>query len=497
MMGQIEASLVNSAKPRSMNATAMLRERVEDWFDRQGLTYFTVAHTRWDYVVRTTESSASLILPLLAVFLVSGARLATAVLLSASILAKILSLVVTFFVTSSSLAARRRRHRFFPLVLWAVKESWRQLQRLVRSVVQMLPPLLLFVAFLFVQAEAWQVAADLNGPILWIALAFFPAIGIVFATVRLHLTIRGEEPTVKSAEDGMIDYKKVHSVLAESDHEVMRQLSGLVSAETCHLAEPEFRQRTNLLVVMLFALVLQAVIASLAIWAVLVTFGMLVIEPQTAADWLKHPVKVYWSQQFFDKELVLTEQLLQVAAFIASFSAMYFTAKSIDGDPSIGYYLPVCERMAREAFAAEAVYLAARWEPQKEYAKNGEYCYVTFELPATVQANEAVVKVSSSADSATGYPMRRRRDGRFILMRQKIEPVRNYTYYYLLDDSNRAVDSGWILPVNGVQYSVLCLKCPPSTDSAVIRSSMRSMARDHPAPHPTLVKPLEGPMDHH
>ena len=52
-------------------------------------------------------------------------------------------------------------------------------------VTRALPLLLLFITFLFINAEVWQVAADLDGAVLWLTVLLFAAIAVGFLLVRL------------------------------------------------------------------------------------------------------------------------------------------------------------------------------------------------------------------------------------------------------------------------------------------------------------------------
>lgn len=55
--------------------------------------------------------------------------------------------------------------------------------------VRALPLLLLFVTFLFLTAEVWQVAASLDGPFLAVTMTLFVAVGVVFVVARIPLEV--------------------------------------------------------------------------------------------------------------------------------------------------------------------------------------------------------------------------------------------------------------------------------------------------------------------
>ena len=52
-------------------------------------------------------------------------------------------------------------------------------------VTQALPLLLLFVTFLFINAEVWQVSSTLDGGVMWLAVMLFAGMAVGFLLVRL------------------------------------------------------------------------------------------------------------------------------------------------------------------------------------------------------------------------------------------------------------------------------------------------------------------------
>ena len=77
-------------------------------------------------------------------------------------------LLVIYIVTSYGL---------IPMTKWAFGQLGEQIADLGHLVVKALPLLLLFITFLFVNTEVWQVAGNLDGPAYWLVLALFFVIG--------------------------------------------------------------------------------------------------------------------------------------------------------------------------------------------------------------------------------------------------------------------------------------------------------------------------------
>ena len=48
-----------------------------------------------------------------------------------------------------------------------------------------LPLLLLFMTFLFINAEVWQVTSSLDGGVLWLTVLLFAVLAVAFLLVRL------------------------------------------------------------------------------------------------------------------------------------------------------------------------------------------------------------------------------------------------------------------------------------------------------------------------
>src|SRR6266542_3597310 len=72
-----------------------------------------------------------------------------------------------------------------PMTRWAGARTARELEQVVSLLVRALPLLILFITFIFLQNEAWQITAGLHGPYYWIVLGLFVVIGIGFSVIRL------------------------------------------------------------------------------------------------------------------------------------------------------------------------------------------------------------------------------------------------------------------------------------------------------------------------
>ena len=66
------------------------------------------------------------------------------------------------------------------MLVWAVKHVFERSSDVFRLATRALPLLLLFMTFLFINTEVWQVAGGLTAPILWATVAFFVVMGVGF-----------------------------------------------------------------------------------------------------------------------------------------------------------------------------------------------------------------------------------------------------------------------------------------------------------------------------
>ena len=67
---------------------------------------------------------------------------------------------------------------------------------MVPLVTKALPLLLLFITFLFINTEVWQVASGMSRPLLWTSVLLFGAVATLFLLVRLPEEVREAERAV-------------------------------------------------------------------------------------------------------------------------------------------------------------------------------------------------------------------------------------------------------------------------------------------------------------
>lgn len=177
--------------------------------------------------------------------------------------------------------------RAWLIVGWAVRRTLGSLGLVLPLVTRALPLLLLFMTFLFINTEVWQVASSLDGGVLWVSVLLFAAIAVGFLLTRLPEELESVDPDVRGLE------------------------------------------RANLLLVLLVAQVVQVLLLALAVYAFFLVFGVAAMEPSVITTWIGHapepphgPVGDWLGER-------LSLELLRVSTFLAAFSGLYFTVYAV------------------------------------------------------------------------------------------------------------------------------------------------------------------------
>jgi hypothetical protein len=242
-----------------------------------------------------------------------------------SILTGLGVLLVIYVVTSYGLV---------PMTKWSLTQLWEQLADLGHLVVKALPLLLLFVTFLFVNTEVWQVAGNLDGVVYWLVLALFFLIGASFVVSRI--------PAEVAEINRFDDWDDAAGLARDVGAPVMTPVRA--GASDGEVAPPLSRRAwANIVLVMLVTQGIQIMLVGVAMGGFLATFGFLAIDRSVVESWTGAPADVLWEPTLGGRPVLLSEQLLRVSGFLAAFTALYFTV-----------YL-VTDRTYREQFRDEVV----------------------------------------------------------------------------------------------------------------------------------------------
>ncbi len=314
----------------------------EVWFQRHGLPYF-VDDTRALVAERLSRPRVVLVV---ALALVLGALAGTAVGVAtgdgslgpptgASVALGVLVLYALRALQASTIAA------------WALRRAFGSLGLLLPLATRALPMLLLFITFLFINTEVWQVASALQGGVLWGSVLFFAAAAFGFLVPRLADELDAFDDAVSASD-----------VLTATDGTTLASVAREVVDSDVDLpeeAQVTGLQMANLVLVLVVAQAVQVLLLALAVFVFFIVFGAVAIEDSVITSWLGE--KPHYPLP--GPHLVSTE-LAHVAVFLAAFSGLYFTVVAITDDLyRREFFTTVMDELAR-AVGVRVVYRELR-----------------------------------------------------------------------------------------------------------------------------------------
>jgi hypothetical protein len=301
----------------------------DEWFLQHGLTYFVPEE-------RAAARSAlrpRRILPFLLVVLLlasgAGGALAWAADQVSFAPATLLSLVL-LAATWYALTALHAR----PIVGWALARTFGSLRTLLPMTTRALPMLLLFITFLFINTEVWQVTSAMKGGVIWGAVLFFGLAAAGFLVVRLDEEL-----------DQFDDDISVETFLdVTADTPLAPTARRLVDEGTDLQAEAEVTglQKANLVLVLLVAQAVQVLLLAVAVFCFFVLFGVVAIEDSVITGWLGEGYPTYpWGP-------LVSQELARVSIFLAAFSGLYFTVYAVtDNNYRQQFFAKIMRELAR------------------------------------------------------------------------------------------------------------------------------------------------------
>lgn len=236
-----------------------------------------------------------------------------------------------------------------PMTRWAGARTARELEQVMSLLVRALPLLILFITFIFLQNEAWQITAGLHGPYYWIVLGIFVAIGIGFSVIRLPGEI-----------GGLSDFESWDVVVERAAGTPAAPLVEGVPSRS-HADPPPLsrRQWGNVALVVLFSRGLQVFLVSAMVFVFLFVFGVIVVTEPVARGFTDAAPNVLATFDLWGRELVITEELLRVTGFLTVFAGLYFTVTAITDESYRKEFIGEILDEMRRSLAVRTVYLAA------------------------------------------------------------------------------------------------------------------------------------------
>jgi hypothetical protein len=211
-----------------------------------------------------------------------------------------------------------------------------------------LPLLLVFVTFLFVNAEAWEMTSNLPFGTLWFTVLLMFGLAVLFLTTRLP-----EE--VDRVDDEVDDAFIVRACAGTPLEDASRRVADDPTIDPQDHAQVEGFERWNLILVLLVIQAVQVLLLSVTVFVFFMMFGSLVMETATQESWTGRA-------DVGNAPLVpqVSLSLMKVSLFLASFSGFYFTVSAVTDDTYRRQFFSVVESQLERAVGMRAVYLATR-----------------------------------------------------------------------------------------------------------------------------------------
>ena len=314
----------------------------EHWFIRHGLPYFVDGERAAARQALTGRRLVAFVVTALVLGTAVGVLVGWLVDDATNATAAGLATVAVVAAAYAAIALRA-----WPIATWAVARTFRSLGLLFPLVTRALPLLLLFVTFLFINTEVWQVATSLKGGILWGAVLLFAAVAIGFLLVRLP-----EE--LDKVDDEIHGQRLVASCKGTPLEDVAVDLDHDAQG-TAEDIEITGYQKANLILVLLVSQIVQVLLLAFSVFLFFVVFGSVVMKRAVVKSWIgENPT------QLVPGLSGLTVELMQVAVFLAAFSGLYFTVYAVTDDSYRKQFFTSIIHELERAVGVRAVYRAIK-----------------------------------------------------------------------------------------------------------------------------------------
>jgi len=235
-----------------------------------------------------------------------------------------------------------------PILGFALSRTLGSVRFLVPMASRALPLLLVFVTFLFVNAEAWQMTTNLPFGLLWVTVLLMFGLAVLFLLVRLP-----EE--VDRVDDEVDDDFIVRACAGTPLEQASREVAADPGIDPQEHAQVSGFERWNLILVLLVIQTVQVLLLSVTVFVFFMLFGSLVMETETQLAWTGADTV---GQAPLMSNVSLS--LVKVSLFLASFSGFYFTVSAVTDDTYRRQFFAVVETQLERAVGMRAVYLATR-----------------------------------------------------------------------------------------------------------------------------------------
>ncbi len=324
------------------------------WFLRNGLSYFVPEQRRGAKEALRLRRT----LPLLAAIGVAAAAAGAGLALVAEEFSFAPATLVTLGILAAgwyALTALNAR----PIVTWALSRTFGSLRSVLPMMSRALPLLLLFVTFLFINAEVWQVASRLDGGVLWLTVLMFTLLSVAFLLVRLPEEV---DRTDDDVDEEFLLRACRGTPLEEICQELVEDPDRDPRWDPVARAEVTGFERWNLVLVLVIVQTVQVLLVALTVFVFFLLFGALVMTNDVVMAWIGED-----TVHALPHLPHLTAELFQVSVFLAAFSGLYLTVSTVTDETYREQFFSSVQRQLERAVGVRAVYLterARRAEPE-------------------------------------------------------------------------------------------------------------------------------------
>lgn len=246
---------------------------------------------------------------------------------------------VSYIVTSYGL---------LPAMRFGLIQSLRQLRTVVQLVARGIPLLMLITAFIFLNADMWQVAYDFKPLYFAICVGFMVFAAMMFLTLRV--------PREVAALARFESWDDAWATARTTDAPIV------TSTAPGHWPgappDPELGrvELVNVGLLLTASQMVQTLLVGSCAGVFYVAFGMLAVRRDTMVEWTTgEQIDTLLAFNFGGGEIILTWEHLAVAGFIAAFSVLQFAVSSVTDEIYRNEFYDDVASDVREVLAVRAI----------------------------------------------------------------------------------------------------------------------------------------------
>ena len=332
---------------RPLPAVAADLHATELWLVKHGLPYFVPEQREAARAALHSRRTAAMLVLTVLVALASGIVLAWLA-GDAAVAPATLMTLAGVAVAGFALTTLRAR----PIASWAVGRTLGGLRLLLPLVTRALPLLLLFVTFLFINAEGWELSSTLDGAVLWVTVMLFGLFAVGFLWVRLPEELDRTERAI--SEDALVEACRGTPLEARARTWAVENDTDLIEVNV----SMRRYERANLVLVLVIAQSVQVLLLALSVFMFFMLFGGLVMTGETQMSWTGVE-----SVEQLGQVPVLSNfswVLFQVSVFLGGFSGFYFAVSAVSDEAYRDQFFTTVQRELDRAVAVRTLYLELR-----------------------------------------------------------------------------------------------------------------------------------------